>query len=233
MEQDHVDHPWVNKHTKIRNVDWFRSQADEFDRVVYQMGNSPFHRHMLTLLQEIPGTVVMHDFYLSSLMHWLERHAGIKCYAWTEALYASHGYKAVRERFLDTEAATDEYPTNLCVLQNARGLIVHSEYSKKLALQLYGDNFPIEWEVIPLLRSDGKIFDRTAARKHLGVREEDFVLCSFGFLSPTKLNHRLLGCWLKSNLAKDKHCRLVFVGELCGPPYCETIMQTMGSIQRR
>jgi glycosyltransferase involved in cell wall biosynthesis len=39
------------------------------------------------------------------------------------------------------------------------------------------------------------------------------VLCSFGFLDPTKLNHRLLECWFGSSLSKDAHCHLVFVGD--------------------
>ena len=36
--------------------------------VVYQFGNSSFHAHMLPLLRMCPGTVFLHDVYLSGLM---------------------------------------------------------------------------------------------------------------------------------------------------------------------
>jgi hypothetical protein len=39
------------------------------------------------------------------------------------------------------------------------------------------------------------------------------VVCSFGLLGPSKLNHRLLNAWLASTLAKNANCVLIFVGE--------------------
>jgi hypothetical protein len=38
------------------------------DHIVYQFGNSPFHSHMIALLQRHPGVVVLHDFFLSSML---------------------------------------------------------------------------------------------------------------------------------------------------------------------
>ncbi len=191
-----IDDSWVNRNCKVRDVSWLRAHACDIDRVVYQVGNSPFHQHMLPLLQEIPGTVVLHDFYLSGLMAWLELHAGVDC-AWTEALYLAHGYGAVRERYLDADAARRKYPVNLHVLQHAQGLIVHSEYSRKLARQWYGEDFADTGNVIPLVRSPVKALRQGCARKKLGIEKNDFVVCSFGFLDSTKLNHRLLDSWLE------------------------------------
>jgi len=226
VAQDRVDDPWVNLYGTVRDVSWLRAHANEIDRVLYQVGNSTFHQHMLPLLREVPGTVVLHDFYMSGLMAWLELHAGAE-HAWTDALYASHGYGAVRERYLDADAAKRKYPVNLQVLQYAQGLIVHSEYSRSLAQQWYGEGFADNWEVIPLLRSPAGPTDKDAARKQLGLDEDDFVVCSFGFLDSTKRNHRLLDAWLDSALASDKRCKLVFVGENHGGDYGSTILQTI------
>jgi len=229
VAQDLVDTPWANgRHDKVRDAAWLRTHAAEIDRVVYQVGNSPFHQHMLPLLREIPGTVVLHDFYLSGLMAWLELAAGAQ-HAWTEALYAAHGYGAVRERYRDAEAAKRQYPVNLHVLQHAQGLIVHSDYSLKLAQQWYGDGFAAAAVVVPHLRSPAGLLGKAAARKQLGMDEDDFVVCSFGFLDSTKLNHRLLGSWLSSALAGDKHCHLVFVGENHGGDYGASLLQTIRS----
>lgn len=226
VAQDRVDDSWVNQHSKVRDVPWFRAHAGDFHRVLYQVGNSPFHQHMLALLREIPGTVVLHDFYLSGLMAWLELQNGEDC-PWTLALYDSHGYGAVKDRYRNAEAAKRHYPVNWHILQHALGVIVHSRYSQSLAGQWYGTQCEAPWEVIPHLRSPAQSIDKVAARRQLGFHTDDFIVCSFGFLDSTKLNHRLLQAWLESALAGDKHCRLVFVGENHGGDYGVTLLKTI------
>jgi glycosyltransferase involved in cell wall biosynthesis len=226
VAQDHVDDPWVHRHGKVQDVAWFRAHAREFDHVLYQVGNSPFHRHMLALLQEIPGTVVLHDFYLSGLIAWLELQGG-EPHAWVRALYESHGYGAVRDRYRNAEDAKRRYPVNWHILQHAQGVIVHSSYSHSLAQHWYGKLGTAEWTMIPLLRSPAQGIDKQAARQQLGIDARDYVICSFGFLDETKQNHSLLQAWLRSALAADKRCRLIFVGENNGGAYGRTLLQTM------
>ena len=77
--------------------------------------------------------------------------------------------------------------------------------------------------------------DRDAARKKLGIAPDDFLVCSFGLLGRTKLNHRLLDAWLASSLNGTKQCRLVFVGQNDGGDYGvelqQTIRQSRGRIE--
>src|SRR5690606_19516614 len=61
---------------RLRDVAWLRENAHTLDRVMYQVGNSPLHRHMFELLRDIPGMVVLHDFFLSSAKSWLEVEGG-------------------------------------------------------------------------------------------------------------------------------------------------------------
>jgi len=226
--QEHVSDAWVKANGSIRDSQWLRANASQMDRVLYHFGNSPFHQHMLSLLEEVPGTVVLHDFFLSGLLSYLEEIEFIE-YAWVQALYQSHGYLAVWERYHASKAANakTKYPANLQVLQNAQGVIVHSEYSCRLANEWYGKDFSADWKVIPLLRTPSKNFDRTNSRKTLGLKTNDFVICSFGFLDPTKLNHRLLETWLRSNMAKDSNCILIFVGENHGGEYGAQLIKTI------
>lgn len=212
VAQKKIDDPWINKHVSVRDEDWLRSHAEEVDRVLYQMGNSPFHRHMLRLMEEVPGTVVLHDFYLSGLMAWQEYFGG-EAGAWVSALYDSHGYRAVCKRFSDEEQAKQLYPASWRVFQLAQGVIVHSEYSRSLARRWFGPNASSELEVIPLLRAPAVGDDRQTARRKLGIGEREFIVCSFGFLADVKLNHRLLNAWLSSELAREVKCRLILVGE--------------------
>ncbi|HEY8682650.1 MAG TPA: glycosyltransferase, partial [Rhodanobacter sp.] len=64
---------------------------------------------------------------------------------------------------------------------------------------------------------------RRLARRLLGIDPGDFVVCSFGMLAPTKLNHRLLAAWLQSSLALDVRCHLIFVGENHGGDYGDVL----------
>jgi glycosyltransferase involved in cell wall biosynthesis len=181
---------------------------------------------MLSLVQEIPGTIVLHDFYMSGLMSWLELHADVE-YGWTKALYEAHGYVAVCARYSNYEAAKREYPANFNVLQYAQGIIVHSDYSRQLAHQWYGNNLPDDYFVIPHLRAPAPLIDKNEAKRQLGFSEDDFIICSFGFLDATKLNHRLLECWLASLLSRDEHCYLIFVGENHGGDYGSGMLQSI------
>lgn len=224
VAQNRVDDRRVIRHAKVRDVSWLRQHAEEMDRVLYHFGNSPFHQHMFPLLREIPGTVALHDFFVSDLMAWVEHHAGVPR-AWSTALYASHGYDAVRERCRDVEAAIRKYPVNFDVLRHAQGIVVHSEYSRQLARQWYGEGLSNNWVVIPLLRSPAGSFDKNEAKRQLGFDGKDFVVCSFGFMNATKLNHRLLDCWLNSALASNRDCHLAFIGENNSGNYSANLLQ--------
>jgi glycosyltransferase involved in cell wall biosynthesis len=190
------------------------SHAGDVDRVLYHFGNSPFHHHMFKLLQMIPGVVALHDFFLSGIVGHVETY-GIEPNAFTEALYYSHGYDAVRERFRarNLESVIRKYPCNLDVMQRALGLIVHSGYSLDLARQWYGSIQEADLAVIPHIRRLQSNVDRGKAREALGFTDDDFVICSFGQLYPSKLNHRLLEAWLVSRLSEHNNSYLVFVGE--------------------
>jgi glycosyltransferase involved in cell wall biosynthesis len=206
----------------LRSIDWFCKNHSEFDRVLYHFGNSEFHQHMFELLAEVPGTVVLHDFYLSGAQVFKELHLNQK-FAWTEALYESHGYLAVAERFRakDVAEVVYKYPCSFGVITQAQGVIVHSRYSMDLARQWFGESIPKEWALVPHLRvlAQRNDAERAAARSELGLGPDDFLVCEFGLLGPTKLNKRLLDAWLASPLATDPHCHLVFVGEKGAPPY--------------
>lgn len=226
VAQDEVHDPWVHRHATVRNVAWFRAHANEYDRVLYQIGNSPYHRHMLPLLREIPGTVVLHDFYLSGLMAWLELQGG-EPLSWTQSLYESHGYGAVQARYRNAENAKRQYPVSWPVLQQACGVIFHSQYSCSLARQWYGQHNAAQWTVIPHLRKPAQELSRPTARQQLGLDPDAHIICSFGFLDETKLNHRLLQSWLQTALAQDPRCHLIFVGENHGGDYGRTLAKTI------
>ncbi|MDB5745694.1 MAG: glycosyl transferase family 1 [Massilia sp.] len=213
QEREQVADPALRENFPQRSVDWFDQHAHEFDRIVYQFGNSTFHTHMFDLLERHPGVVVLHDFFLSGVLNHDEAASPLPNH-YCRMLYLAHGYQAlVEERELGRGVSCHTYPCNKKVLDRASGVIVHSRHSVDLAQRWYGPDFPRDWRVLPLLRNLPRPVDKAGARRELGLGEGDFLLCSFGMLAATKCNDKIVDAWIDSEAGRHPHCHLVFVGE--------------------
>ncbi len=233
LQQDSLDAPWVAANCAMRSAAWFDSHADEYDRIVYQFGNSPYHEHMFALLARHPGVVVLHDFFLSGAVHYCHETRRLKG-GFARALYESHGYAALTdERQIGREAAVWKYPCNKEVLDRAQGVIVHSRFAMRLAETWYGPGSAGDWTYIPLARAQPPAIERRAARERLGIADADFLVCSLGMLWPSKLNDRLLNAWLSSPLADDPGCHLTFVGENQSTEYCKDLVRMIRGSRSR
>lgn len=228
VAQETITDPWIKGNCLVRDVNWFVMHSHLYDRVLYHFGNSQYHQHMFGLLEQITGVVVLHDFFLSGIVAHMDLN-GLNPDSWARELYHAHGYQAVRERFHTKESIDPRwtYPCNKAVLENAQGVIVHSDSSQRLARQWLGKTFASDWSVIPLLRVPVTTKEKVKSRLALGIAEDAFVVCSFGLLNPTKQNQRLLDAWLASSLSQDKRCFLVFVGENGDGEYGEKLIATM------
>jgi glycosyltransferase involved in cell wall biosynthesis len=224
-----VDDSQVPGHATVRTVSWFDAHAGDYDRIVYQFGNSSYHEHMFGLLARHPGVVVLQDFFLSGAVQQHDA-AGSASGAFGRALYASHGYPGlVDELRSGRDAAIWKHPCNKEVLERADGVIVHSSHARRLADDWYGAGYSEQWRRIPLPRAIPPAADRQEARERLGVSADDFLVCSVGHLGPSKLNHRLLDAWLASPLAGDRHCVLAFVGEAHDDEVSRDLTRAAGS----
>lgn len=212
----------------VRDLDWFARHAARYDQILYQFGNSEFHSHMFELLARHPGVVVLHDFFLSNVLAF-KQVAGDPPSAWNDALFHSHGYAALRESQDPARRAATlkTYPCNRAVLDAATGVIVHSEHAAQLAQRWYGRAATDNWTTVPLPRSAPPAQDRAAARAALGIAEDVFLVCSFGYIGPNKLTHRLLEAWLASSLAPAPDCQLVLVGANHASPYGTGVADTI------
>lgn len=227
---ENTDDPYLIANCEIKSIDWFKDNAQNYDRIIYHFGNSHFHWHMFELLQDYPGVVVLHDYFLSGIVAHIDVNMQHRVNGWSRELYKSGNWEAIKMRYQakDTADVVYKYPCNLSVLQNSLGIISHSEYSKNLAIKEYGyGNIP-EWETIPLLRMPAWEFDKVASRKHLQLEEDALVVCSFGMMGPTKLNKELIMAWLASALSQDKKCYLIFAGEKANGQYGEIIGDLIG-----
>lgn len=212
VAQDAVADPWINDNCSVCTTRWFRENVGQYDRVLYHFGNSVCHQHMFDLLQVAPGIVVLHDFYLSDLLRYMQT-SGYEPGVFDHVLFDTHGWQALYKRH---KGVTDvaEFPCSLAVIEASIGIISHSQYSLDLAKKFYNLPSTKGWEVVPLLRKANTTGSkRLQARKNLGLTADAFVVCSFGFINAVKSSDRLLRAWLNSELAKTPNCHLIFVGE--------------------
>ena len=225
VDQENVSDQWILDHCGIVDVQAFRENGNDYDRVLYHFGNSHFHKHMFDLLLEIPGIVVLHDFYLSGVINYMST-MNYQNHSFEEELFYSHGNIPFNRDGYDL---ITEYPSNKKVLDYAKGIIVHSENSVRLAKEWYGKLYGYDWSVIPLLRKPFTISDRNKSRRKLGIPENAVVIASFGHLNSTKLNIELLEAWQDSSISKNENCFLVFVGESSSEGYDTTIRSIIAS----
>jgi len=227
-DQCEVSDEWIRANCPIRSVDEFLARHAQYDRVLYHFGNSHFHAHMFGLLEARPGMVVLHDFFLSHAI------ASTGMAALASALYASHGYRALRglaeQRGL--RETLSRYPANLPVLERAIGVAVHSNHAVQLATDWYGEKARERMAVVNLARAPMAIVDRPSVRELLGFERHALVVCTFGVLSPSKLNHRLLEAWFDSGLANNRHAFLVFVGPEPDKRYGKALRRMVSGAER-
>lgn len=221
VEQQTVEPAWLHQRFAIRDSQWFMEYGDSFDHVLYHWGNSPFHRHMLALIERHPGTLVLHDFYSGNIARSLAEEYD----EFARMLYQAHGYDAVASLLEEISQAglentLDRYPLNHAVVSRATGVLVHSDYALELAGRWYPEPALKDWRKVPFLRQLTKTPTphqndqgaREAARQALGLADNAFLICTFGLVTPNKCVQELFDALQQSGLAQYPDVRLVVVG---------------------
>jgi len=215
--QTELKKSWLTSNCKVRSIKWFLNHKDQYDRILYHLDNSSLSKLTFELLNQVAGVVLLHDFFLGDALLYIEGQK-ILPHALSKALYHSHGYLALAERFQENgkniTQVIDKYPVNFEILQKAQGVIVYSQYSANLAKKWYGNSSMIgNLDIIPMIQKPTISGNRSSCKEKIGLKANDFLVCSLGFLGQQKFNQRIIQCWLKSTLANDPNCYLIFIGE--------------------
>jgi glycosyltransferase involved in cell wall biosynthesis len=208
-----TDDPFILANCSVLDASTFRGRYSEYDRVVYHFGNSDHHSHMVDLIADCPGVVVLHDYFVSDLSSWREHLGGVEG-NWGYDLYESHGIGALLERHSEPDLfkVINKYPCSYAVTRHAASVLCHSEEARALQIEWHGSEAARDWRVVPMIRTKPKLPPRSQARRELNVADDEFLVCAFGILGRSKLNHRLIEAWMSSRLGTNNKCRLVFVG---------------------
>ena len=171
------------------NIDNFDPGA--YDEIVFHMGNSSQpHSYMYDAIKEFHGIVVLHDYFLQGF--YAERYFATNDFSECSSLFTKYYSKKgeeianyVAQRITppiwSCEEAID-YPLNEEIISNSKAIIVHSNFIRNKILETW--NKPVI--TIPHHGFIQKDFSSSQFRKKLGIKEEDLLIGSFGFVNPNK-----------------------------------------------
>ena len=147
------------------------------------------------------GNSPLHDFMVPLMV----KHPGV---------VALH--ETVLERLCGVPGAQSRPGSCGWVLDTARSVVVHSDHCRRLCIESGGRSASTPIEVIQHPRALPNARNRALARRELGLNDDDFLVCSFGILDPSKQCERILQAWRRSGLAAWQNAMLVFVGANLG-----------------
>lgn len=177
-----------------------RWEEHRYDMVIYQMGNSPYHRYIYPYLLDYPGVVVLHDYIIHHLVAGMTLGQGHGAAYVREMAYdgGRKGIAVAREVLAGRRPPPFfDFPLVRRVVDVSLGVIVHSRY----VYDLVRDPGPVHQRRIalvpmgvPVLILPGKDegpaaepgVSRGALRAELGLEKEVFLVASFGEASPHK-----------------------------------------------
>ncbi len=157
-----------------------------YDAVVYQMGNSPAHAYMYETALEVSGILVLHDTLLHHLiMAMLLKGRRVREYrALMERRYGSTGLE-VAGRVLKGQisAFLFDFPLSEEIIDASRAVIVHSQASLE---QVRSWSPGASAYRVPMGIPIPAAIERGAARRALGLPEDQFILASVTHVNPYK-----------------------------------------------
>ena len=183
-ELANVDHPVHRSIDELSRI--------EHDIAVHQMGNSEFHLGSIATLEGSGGVLVLHDVFLSPVLHVLAARPGSDIdFDQRVASSLRPGDERQPTSWAD---AVERSPANRSLIEAADGLIVHSHSAASLIRSFLPGLTSPRIKVIGLACRDAEVSpdERDQARRRLGLEPEDVVGIHIGFVGPPKASLELL-----------------------------------------
>ena len=175
--------PW--RTVRARIVDR-RSMVDPALPVVYQLGNSAFHRFGFQAALETPGVLVLHDVVLhfGRLGEFLRSGGGADYQRTMQRIYGAHGAQVARAVLRGhAPAEIGAYPLCEDYVRSSQLTLVHSDYARERVLELAPD---ADVRHIPMGVPLPYDMPRDEARRALELPPDAFVIASITHVNPYK-----------------------------------------------
>lgn len=223
---DYKPSPDLNYVINCKHVENFEkcNEIENYDHVLYHMGNSDHHFYMMDVLQKKKGILVLHDMYLGPMQYLFAQKKDIKENSTKNMenflndiakFHGELGKKYVSEfkeniSVDNVNKIFDAFPTVKNLIENSSGVIVHSNWSKNKLKEIYDfDNVSIvDFNSYPL-----QVSDNIKTREELGFSKGDFLIGTFGIVGSSKHLDLVLKN-LKKFLTSSKNSKFLIVGHM-------------------
>ena len=199
----------------------------EYRGVLYQMGNSHYHRFIYEAMLRRSGIVTLHDFGLPAFQWWYAHQAGAPADHFRLEIEAFDPKNA--PAILDSLAAWDAEPGNMQEACTRRGVYLNKrvfDYSQKVVVHspwCLGEVrrlFPEHEETTVAVPMGGTVHEvseaeRAAVRRKFGLPPDALLIGSFGILHKNKMNVEALDAF--AAIANEaSNALFVFAGQDLG-----------------
>lgn len=216
-----------NEKVKILSYKEFEKNVTKYDRIIYQVGNSLYHKYMFSYIRKYPGIVVLHDYNMRNVLEAIYLYKESKPQEFKKKLSEDYSKEIVDEYMnnLNTNY-TNSFEVNGFITNYAKKIIVHSNYAKRKLLE---KDIGRDVTVIPLYATiDSKKIDNNEAKKRMHIKENEISFMAFGHIHETKRIKPILYAF--GRLIKEEpsiNSKLYLVGKMS-----ETIKEDFSRIVR-
>jgi len=192
-------------------VSAFHRQREDYDEVIYHVGNNILHKEIYKLAWNFPGTIVLHDYNLSAFMHnAFYRQADGHLYE--QALVGGKG-KSERKGFQrlipELGRTVDTFPMSHAVVNRSRKVIVHHQWVR--------NQFPHADHVHVIPHFARITYQPTSEqianfKKKFLIKDNHFLIACLGFINSNKLPQLQVEV-VKRLLTEGYPVQLLFAGE--------------------
>jgi len=210
----------IRENYDIYDISEYEKIKNNYEVNIYQIGNNPYHVKILDCAEKYPGIVFLHDYAIHNLYAYkfLVRDKDYESYfKMIGELYGDDIKNDARRRYFNGEknlweANPIDFPVNEYLAKNSLGMIVFSQYLKD-KIDSYNYNIPVCKTYLYSGEENLELNDnhKANAKADLGFKERDILICSFGFINPTKRPLQLIEAFSRIN---NKDAKLVFVGDI-------------------
>lgn len=148
-DQSEIANLSVKVNGTVRSFDWFSSNAGQYDRILYHIGDAQFYSRIRDLLLRHPGVVILQDFFPGGVSG-VQGSSTITPSASDSGLYPPRKREALSDNTHDRASAVAKptSPIDVLVLQSAVGIIFNVGEVKDGARVRFSEQSDFEWTTV-------------------------------------------------------------------------------------
>lgn len=187
----------------------------DYDRTLFQVGNSFYHCYMWPYIRRGVDIIVLHDVNLCGALFWQaeQRKETQLLASWLAEDFGPSLAAEICRNPPAYEETLRREPVNGFLVNYARSVIVHSRYAKE---QLLRRDIARRVEVIPHYANLEPPADARKVKACLGIDAETLLVAVFGHVQPTKRIVPIVKAFAEFRKAADRPARLFLVGQPAG-----------------